>query len=209
MVGVRAPDDQQLGYVLLVGHRSLAEGERVGRLEGHAAEPAGRRDVGRAEDRGEALGEGELQPVRLAQAEHHILRPGLFLDRTELVGDGIQRFVPGDALPLTLAPGAHPLEGIEEPVGMAVDLGDRETPLLVDALLVGEAALQVGGHIDDDVIGDRHLDGAVSAAKVAEGEVFLAGTEGRDPHAGLHSQMVDERFLHGMELGCRRTCPRR
>ena len=79
-----------------------------------------------------------------------------------LVGDGVERLVPGDALPLALALGSHLLHRVLDAVGV-VDVLDAREPLGAHRAL-GER-VGVALDVDDHAVlhGDDHAAAAVAA----------------------------------------------
>ena len=116
---VRAPGEDQLGVAELLGLGAVAHAERL--RQSHAA---GRGTDGAVEPRGaEAVEEAAVHAAAVEQAHGAGVAVGqdgfgaeLVRDRAQAFGDGVERFVPGDALEASRALGAHAALRIEQPL---------------------------------------------------------------------------------------------
>ena len=134
-------------------------------------------DVGRAVGHGEGLEHVRLRPAVDPKAGHQ-LAGVVCADLSQLRGDGVERLVPADTLPLRIDPPAllrvGPLERVVEPVGIVEDVDAAQAPGADAALGQGivRVALDLGDHSVDAVRLDRAEREAVGTDR-GDPDVFL------------------------------------
>ena len=175
LVHVAAPHHDQRGQVIVVAYDRRSIGERAGHRLRDPAGPSRGDHAGRAERARQALREREFHAFGLPQSESHGFGAELLFHVVEFRRDGVQRLIPGNALPLAFAARTDSLLRIQQPVLVAQHLRDREASLVQRALLGVQPAFHVRFQIDQFAVLDDGLHAAMTGAQVAEGEDLGTG----------------------------------
>ena len=157
---VAAPEKHQLRRVVQIGDGIKAAGVDARDFPSGMADVLRCDDVGGAEDVGQADQHEVLEPLRHADSEPHGPRAVLLLDLQEILrrlGEGL---LPGDALPLPLAPRTGSLQGVLETIGMRETVGGN--PSLETGVAPVEVPLGVSFDLDDLVTPDPDQQGAAA-----------------------------------------------